>query len=282
MTTCRIKYVAVTFFFLMVLTSTVLAVYDPKTGRFLSRDPLGEPGGVHLYQYAANDPINNIDPYGLRVTKGDIETGRMKYTCLCGWVDTSHTEIYADKFRKIWEALKKSRTGFVDMESTMPGITGTTTKTRRYQYDYSKDPNFDMAAAAFQMLYRAAYQEEVDQGTGWAGRRWTAFSYEDVGSDIIGGLIGQAMISQNLDYAKALETVLKNCEVATKEQSLKVFDANPSGTFSKVVKSAKQPTCVDPVCTEEQKKKKYDEWDKASAIAAGKDPGGIQPFIPGQ
>jgi dsDNA-binding SOS-regulon protein len=231
-------------------------------------------------RFANNDPVNSIDPLGLRVTRSDIQADRMKYTCLCGWIDTSHTGPYADKFKKIWDAIQKSKSGYVDLESTMPGITGTTTRSRRYQYDYTKEQSFDAFTAAFQLLYRAAYQEEVDQGSGWAGRRWTAFSYEDIGSDVIGGMIGYEMVSKNLDYAKALETVLKNCEVVTKDQALKVFDANPSDTFSKVVKSAKQPECIDPVCTEEQKKKKYEIWDKAAGIATGKDPGGTQPFVP--
>ncbi len=37
--------------------------YDPKVGRFLSRDPLG--AGPNPYTYVAGDPVNRIDPYGL-------------------------------------------------------------------------------------------------------------------------------------------------------------------------------------------------------------------------
>jgi RHS repeat-associated protein len=39
--------------------------YDPIKGRWLSRDPLQELGGLHLYLSLGNDPINYIDPFGL-------------------------------------------------------------------------------------------------------------------------------------------------------------------------------------------------------------------------
>ena len=39
--------------------------YDPLIGRFISEDPLGLDGGINLYAYAANDPVNSRDPYGL-------------------------------------------------------------------------------------------------------------------------------------------------------------------------------------------------------------------------
>lgn len=39
--------------------------YDPQQGRFLTRDPLGYAGGVNLYGYTQNNPINWADPDGL-------------------------------------------------------------------------------------------------------------------------------------------------------------------------------------------------------------------------
>ena len=39
--------------------------YDPRTGRFLSEDPIGFAGGdVNLYRYAGNSPTNATDPSG--------------------------------------------------------------------------------------------------------------------------------------------------------------------------------------------------------------------------
>jgi len=41
--------------------------YSPSTGRWLSRDPIGERGGLNLYAYVFNDPVNEVDPYGLAI-----------------------------------------------------------------------------------------------------------------------------------------------------------------------------------------------------------------------
>jgi len=40
--------------------------YDPKAGRFISKDPIGFGGGdLNLFRYVGNDPANFTDPSGL-------------------------------------------------------------------------------------------------------------------------------------------------------------------------------------------------------------------------
>ncbi|BEP61104.1 hypothetical protein GmRootV213_16580 [Variovorax sp. V213] len=39
--------------------------YDPASGRYVSRDPLGLAGGRNLHVYAGNNPVRGIDPLGL-------------------------------------------------------------------------------------------------------------------------------------------------------------------------------------------------------------------------
>ena len=40
--------------------------YDPRTGRFTQEDPIGLAGGLNLYGFAAGDPVNFSDPFGLQ------------------------------------------------------------------------------------------------------------------------------------------------------------------------------------------------------------------------
>jgi RHS repeat-associated protein len=40
--------------------------YDPKTGRYLKPDPIGLLGGINLFVYSLNNPVNLIDPLGLQ------------------------------------------------------------------------------------------------------------------------------------------------------------------------------------------------------------------------
>ncbi len=48
------------------LNLTKYRAYDPNTGRWLSRDPIGENGGINLYEYCDDNPISRRDPLGLQ------------------------------------------------------------------------------------------------------------------------------------------------------------------------------------------------------------------------
>jgi uncharacterized protein RhaS with RHS repeats len=43
--------------------------YDPGQGRFLNRDPISYVGGINLYAYVTNSPLNLMDPSGLSPDK---------------------------------------------------------------------------------------------------------------------------------------------------------------------------------------------------------------------
>jgi RHS repeat-associated protein len=52
--------------------------YDPMEGRFLSRDPIEFEGGINLYAYVENNPINFDDPLGLSASDWLMEKLKKK------------------------------------------------------------------------------------------------------------------------------------------------------------------------------------------------------------
>jgi RHS repeat-associated protein len=49
---------------LLMAARPAQAFYDSNLGRWLNRDPIEEEGGLNLYGYLFNDPVNQIDPFG--------------------------------------------------------------------------------------------------------------------------------------------------------------------------------------------------------------------------
>jgi len=66
--------------------------YDPDLARFISEDPIGLAGGLNPYTYAANDPVNNTDPTGLKectpeqIKNGwhSVKVGENEFECMSG------------------------------------------------------------------------------------------------------------------------------------------------------------------------------------------------------
>jgi hypothetical protein len=68
----RMLWVTATFLVIWAC-ATANAFYSPAQGRWLSRDPIEEAGGLNLFAMLDSDPINSVDLYGLF---GDGHDGR--------------------------------------------------------------------------------------------------------------------------------------------------------------------------------------------------------------
>jgi hypothetical protein len=70
--------------------------YDPKTGRWPSRDPIEEEGGINLYGFVGNVGTNSIDVLGLNpIMDKIVRSALKKYTPLIAIVIAATITDYA-------------------------------------------------------------------------------------------------------------------------------------------------------------------------------------------
>jgi hypothetical protein len=72
--------------------------YNPSLGRWLSRDPLGERGGINLYGFVGNNPVLNMDGLGLFFSHIHF---LVSHASVMGYSQFSRS----DKWEIIWESM---------------------------------------------------------------------------------------------------------------------------------------------------------------------------------
>jgi RHS repeat-associated protein len=72
--------------------------YHPELGRWMSRDPMGETGGINLYGMVGNDTVNGIDLLGLEVLS--LPEYQAKYDAFKA--DRNHYQVIYDRCGRKW------------------------------------------------------------------------------------------------------------------------------------------------------------------------------------
>ena len=109
--------------------------YDPGTGRYISADPIGLRGGINLYAYVHNDPVNWVDPWGLWGGKEEI-------TQSSGVVDSMKDIIRTD-FDRVVNPNRYGENARVNTVGQYAGtaiITGTIGTAAAWQYGLEYSP----------------------------------------------------------------------------------------------------------------------------------------------
>jgi len=92
--------------------------YDAGTGRFLTRDPLGYGGGINLYGFTGNNPVNESDPSGFAPDLPEGKEGKLTLNS----EDVQDVEDAINEALEIREEQKKGSLGrALELEALLRG-----------------------------------------------------------------------------------------------------------------------------------------------------------------
>jgi RHS repeat-associated protein len=104
--------------------------YDPLTGRWPSRDPIEEEGGVNLYGFVGNDGVNGIDLYGFAGIKdcNKDTVGKWRGSAEITKFSASDWDLLTDlsdlkdkPVRGFWDRLPKGKVRWMNLEFSVDG-----------------------------------------------------------------------------------------------------------------------------------------------------------------
>jgi RHS repeat-associated protein len=204
--------------------------YDPATGGFISRDPLGYVDGMSLYR--AYFVPNGFDPLGL-ASRDQVEDGKLQYSCNCGWIDWSHAggndgSITKNLFSDVWKKINTTTKGTklqvcYTQKQGMAGHSSGYTKCFWINTGLSSNQKKCIAWQIFKEV-----SEGFEDHQSWVGKPWnnSGFSPEDLVSNLI--------LFQRVTGGFTRAQIESWCGVITdKDDNLELFDKFPWGERGK-------------------------------------------------
>ena len=129
--------------------------YDPRTGSWMSRDPQGEAGGLNLYGFVDNNPVNQWDYLGL------VSYGGYEPTTMVGkGLSRDHFKIFRDERGTIRVAFAE----YIEWHNTRTGYSKEFTGKIRISGGIRKGESINYQG--FENLYQSAvadYESDRDQ-----------------------------------------------------------------------------------------------------------------------
>jgi RHS repeat-associated protein len=100
-------------------------VYQPTTGRWLSRDPIGEGGGINLVGFVDNRPQGYVDTLGLRIFIVAPPVGGLDHTGFADKVLNGFQSVIGDCAKlHMRPIIRNVETGFLLWKSITPELMG--------------------------------------------------------------------------------------------------------------------------------------------------------------
>jgi len=151
--------------------------YDPNTGRWLSRDPIQEKGGLNLYGFVGNNAVNRWDVLGLRWEMGSWERTQAVRDKVKSQLDVLAQEIISEgknagvplgckttsqNTQVLVEFKKKSDVAFASMYFTgffaLGGVSVNLVGSEEYSYDCCK-----RKPIAYHVDIDASFRDDFDE-----------------------------------------------------------------------------------------------------------------------
>jgi RHS repeat-associated protein len=133
--------------------------YNPAAGRWASRDPMGESGGLNLFMFSANNPVQFIDLFGLKWQINRAMGDRAVASCDCGdtW-DALARKIHFDTSDYTIWAQTTDRDPVPGKQYTIPNT---------IYVDYGAARPWDYAPGSIFSIWRHYINQDVAQ---WGGK----------------------------------------------------------------------------------------------------------------
>jgi len=164
--------------------------YDPTTGRWPSRDPIGERGGINLYGMVGNNPINQIDILGLRCLSDEEKKliEEMEKLLKDGKVPNDLKDAFKKVIDDLKSGIKNSDSPANDpmgLKTALEALKRTFTPNKAQSDAYSCSSDYACSSITRAAL-RAAGQDQKDQANAaaFANNRNDANFKNSYGTDI--------------------------------------------------------------------------------------------------